>query len=57
MALDDIGFQEGDIQNFLLELPVGTLNSPDDILMEASAQTPVLETELEAGSDIFIMSE
>lgn len=31
MALDDIVFQGGDKQNFVNEIPVGTLNTPVDI--------------------------
>jgi hypothetical protein len=34
MALDDIVFSEGDRQNFIEELPAGTLNIPADIVTE-----------------------
>lgn len=34
MALDDIVFSEGERQNFVLEIDLGTLNEPDDILSE-----------------------
>lgn len=38
MSLNDIVFGDGDIQNFLVELPEGlVLNLPDDILMETNS--------------------
>lgn len=39
MALLDILFAEGDKQNFISEIPAGTLNSPIDILYDK----PVME--------------
>ena len=61
MALTDINFQEGDGQDFILEIPtavyVGTI---DDILVESrDAQRPVVEVPLVTGGggNIFIMSE
>ena len=59
MALTDIVFQEGEKQDFIVEVPTGTLSSPVDILMESgSTQYPVVETTqpISAGN-IFIMSE
>lgn len=59
MALTDIHFQEGDNQNFIAEIPVGTLNAPVDILFEpSSTQHSVFELTLTASENaIFIMSE
>jgi hypothetical protein len=64
MALTDIHFQEGDPQEFLLEIPLGTLGTPTDILVEGgSAQYLLLEAPLivdhggGGGGNIFIMSE
>ena len=60
MALTDINFQEGEGQDFILELPTGTLHSPTDILIESSGgQFLLLETPIVTGggSSIFIMSE
>ncbi len=61
MALEDVNFQEGEGQDFILEIPsavyVGSLN---DILTETSStQFPVLEAPevTGGGSNIFIMSE
>ena len=58
MALTDVNFQEGEVQDYLVELPtasyVGTI---DDIVTESSgSQFLVMETE-SAGGNIFIMSE
>ncbi len=55
MALSDINFQESEGQDFILELPAGTLNSPDDILAEADGGLLLMEEP--AKGDIFIMSE
>ena len=60
MALNDILAQAGDKQNFILEIPVGTLGTPNDILVEAGSQGyPVDEIPAAAGGggNIFIMSE
>ena len=35
MALTDILFNEAETEEFILEIPLGTLNSPDDILFDA----------------------
>lgn len=34
--IDDILFQDGDVQEFIVEVPSNTLNSPDDILFGAA---------------------
>jgi len=61
MALTDIDFSEGEGQDFIVEMPVGTLNAPVDILIETdSIGYPVLETpEItnNGGGDIFIISD
>lgn len=60
MALTDIDFNEGEGQDFLLELPTGTLNAPVDILCEPmGSQFLVLETEGSAATtgDIFIIND
>lgn len=36
MAVDDIVFSEGDSQNFIVEVPEGTLNAPVDIVFDDS---------------------
>ncbi len=59
MALDDINFQEGEGQDFIVEIPLGLLNAPLDILAETDGNLFVLETpEVTGGGDeIFIMME
>lgn len=58
MALTDIHFQEGDTQNFLVEIPLDMLHAPIDIVFEpASPQYLVMELTLSGGGNIFIMSE
>ncbi|MDD5165171.1 MAG: hypothetical protein PHG25_01355 [Candidatus Pacebacteria bacterium] len=61
MALTDINFQEGDGQDFTLEVPTGISNPALDILVESSgAQYLLMETPLitgGGGGNIFIMSE
>lgn len=59
MALTDIHFQEADVQDFIVEIPVGTLESPVDIIFEpSSSQYLVMELVLSGGGgNIFIMSE
>lgn len=58
MALTDISFEAGDGEVFLSELPVGTLNTPSDIVVKYSETQPVTEVpEAEASGNIFIMSE
>lgn len=50
MPILDIVFNEGDIQNFLIEVPIGSLNSPKDILLETNSNSGAicLETSLVA---------
>jgi hypothetical protein len=36
MALKDIVFNNGESQKFLLEIPIGTLNEPQDIVFNIS---------------------
>ncbi len=57
MALTDVNFQEGDGQNFIVEIPQGTLNSPLDILVETNGTLLLLEAPLVTGGagDVFIM--
>lgn len=58
MALEDINFQEGDIQNFINEIPLGDLNSPVDIVTEQNGTLLLLETPQIVpgeGGNIFIM--
>ncbi len=61
MALTDINFQEGEGMAFVTEIPVGTSNPAQDILVEDSgSQFLLLETPLVTGGgggNIFIMSE
>jgi len=43
--LDDIVFGEGEIQNFIVELDAGTLNSPSDIIFDnASNANCIIDT-------------
>lgn len=46
MALTDIVFIEGDTQEFILEVPTGTLNAPDDILFESDSNTGAVILEI-----------
>lgn len=59
MALKDIDFSQGEGQDFLVELPGGTLHTPKDILIDASSQYAVLEAPLVSGGggDIFIIND
>jgi hypothetical protein len=61
MAITDIDFSEGDIQDFLVEIPLGSLNAPVDIMGEsASDRYLVTEIALPSGSgdgDIFIIND
>jgi hypothetical protein len=55
--LTDINFQEGEIQDFIVEVPTGILNAPGDIVFEESGgQAFIMEVTL-TGGNIFIMSE
>jgi hypothetical protein len=60
MALTDIDFSEGEGQDFLLEIPLGTLAAASDILSESNgAQFPVEEipTASGGGNNIFIIPD
>lgn len=63
MALTDIHFQEGDRQDFLLEVPAGILGTPTDILVEGGSnrylvlEAPLIVDQGGGGGNIFIMSE
>ncbi|MBP6884022.1 MAG: hypothetical protein KBC06_02215 [Candidatus Pacebacteria bacterium] len=61
MALEDVNFQEGEGQDFILEIPSAIYaGSVTDILTESGGiQFPVLEVPevTGGGSNIFIMSE
>ena len=49
MALVDVVFQGGEGQDFITEVPLGTLGTPTDILIDgtyANGQFPVLEIPL-----------
>lgn len=61
MALTDIDFQEGEGQDFLVELPLGVLGTPLDILVEAQSDG-FLVNEVPAvvgggGDNIFIIND
>lgn len=61
MALTDIDFQEGEGQDFIVELALGALGTPADIVIEETgSQYPVLEAPLitgGGGGDIFIIND
>lgn len=48
MPINDIVFTEGEIQNFVVEIVAGSLNSPKDIVLETESNSglPCLETPL-----------
>ena len=50
MALDDIVFCEGEIVNFIVELPAGTLGTPSDILTEGGNAAGILCNEVGGGT-------
>lgn len=58
MALSDVQFQEGEKQDFIVELPVASYSGAfTDVLIEpASTQYLLLEAPA-SGGNIFIMSE
>lgn len=56
MALTDIVFNQGDGQDFILELPAGILGTPLDLLVSDPNTGSVLEVP-GGGGAIFIMSE
>lgn len=53
MALLDIVFYESDIQSMVLELPVGTLGTPTDILQDTDEYMYLLTLEPTGGSPYF----
>lgn len=58
MALTDILIGELDSQEMELEIPLGTLNSPVDILLESNSRTGNVEAELilfPESSHVFIL--
>ena len=57
MALTDIVFAEGEPQLFILSIPIGTLNSPDDIVYDEASCQDILEatTSPTEQRNIFIM--
>lgn len=59
MALTDVNFQEGEGQDFLLELPTATYSGTlSDVVVEAGGtQYPVAEIPAAGGSRIFVISE
>jgi hypothetical protein len=62
MALTDIDFSEGEGQDFIVELPQGTLETPADILVESESDAfLLLETPEVVGGggegDIFIIND
>ncbi len=58
MALTDVNFQDGEIQDYIVEIPSEAYaGSVDDITIESSS-TQYLVTEIpRGGGNIFIMSE
>lgn len=42
MALDDILMGSDDLSEMISEIPAGTLNEPDDILMETNSNSGAL---------------
>lgn len=61
MALTDIDFSEGEGQDFIVELPAGTLGTPNDFLVETESDAYLLlETPLitgGGGDEIFILND
>lgn len=60
MALTDIDFSEGEGQDFIVEIPAGTLGTPADLLVEAGSDGFLLLETPEAtggGDEIFILSD
>ncbi len=59
MALTDIDFSEGDKQGFLVEVDLGTLSSPVDVLSEpGSVMYPLVEVDgATSEGDIFIIND
>ena len=59
MALTDVNFQEGEGQDYIVELPsVSYVGSLADVVVEAGGtQYPVAEIPAAGGSRIFVISE
>lgn len=62
MAFTDILAQPGDAQDFILEIPAGTLGTPSDIVVEAGSNALVLSevpviTPGGGGGNIFVLSD
>lgn len=59
MALYDVLAQAGDGQDFIVEIPAGTLGTPTDLLTGAgSDEFLLLETPLASGgTSIFVISD
>ncbi len=59
MALTDVIFNGGEVQDFLVEIPTAVYSgSLEDVLMEESgSQTLMCEIPEASGGNIFIMSE
>lgn len=57
MAIIDVTFQEGEIQDFILELPAVSYSGSIVDIASESASTQYLVAELPAVGNIFIMSE
>jgi hypothetical protein len=60
----DICFNEGEIQNFIVEIGTGTLNSPKDILAEtgsnrglACLETPLITNEIIPPPEMIMLSD
>lgn len=52
MALNDVNFNNGDGQNFIVEVPLGTLNNPLDILIETNGNLLLYEIPLVSGGPV-----
>jgi hypothetical protein len=64
MGLDDILFSYDDQQNFVMELPVGILNAPVDILFETGTnpgipclEAPLIEIPYDLIPDVILLSD
>lgn len=55
--LTDIHFQQGERQDFIVELPTGILHAPVDILFDESSGQAIISELVLTGGNIFIMSE
>jgi hypothetical protein len=57
MAVTDINFSIGDIQNFIVEIPAGSLTIPTDICVEGGSSSAYPVEEIKVKSNIFIMND